>query len=395
MNQKKLIRITTVPMALRYLLPGQMLFMSQNGFEVHMISAKGKELDAVLRNEDCSHTIVPMTRKITPWQDLKCLWQLYKIFKKEKPDIVHTHTPKAGLLGMLAAKFAKVPVRIHTVAGLPLMATTGTKRKLLLFIEKLTYWGAQHVWPNSYSLKTIIEENKLAPTNKLNIIGKGSTNGIDLKRFSKNVLQQDILEEVKQSINFNDRNCYLLCVGRLVADKGIEELVTAFVRLQPLYRNLKLVLVGQLEQELDPLPENIINQIQRNGDIKHIAWSEYVEYYMSIANFFVFPSHREGFPNVLLQAGAMELPIICSKIEGNVDIVSHKKTGLIFEKGNVTEMVELIKNSVEGTVNSLQMAITLRQEIETFYSNGFIWAELANTYEVLLNNRAIGNIKTQ
>ncbi|HQW93491.1 MAG TPA: glycosyltransferase, partial [Ferruginibacter sp.] len=102
---KKLIRITTVPMALRYLLPGQMRFMAANGFDVLMISADGKELADVIENEQCPHMIVPMTRKITPLQDLKCLYRLIKIFRKEKPDIVHTHTPKAGLLGMLAAKF--------------------------------------------------------------------------------------------------------------------------------------------------------------------------------------------------------------------------------------------------------------------------------------------------
>ncbi|MEI9957965.1 MAG: glycosyltransferase [Ferruginibacter sp.] len=121
----KLIRITTVPMALRYLLPGQMNFMQQNGFDVIMISADGPELNDVLQNEKCPHIVVPMTRRISPWKDLKCLWALIKIFKKERPDIVHTHTPKAGLLGMMAAKFCGVKVRIHTVAGMPLMVEKG------------------------------------------------------------------------------------------------------------------------------------------------------------------------------------------------------------------------------------------------------------------------------
>ena len=158
---KKLIRITTVPMALRYLLPGQMQFMQQHGFDVLMISADGPELSEVIKNEGCRHVIVPMTRKITPWQDLKCLYSLVKIFKKEKPDIVHTHTPKAGLLGMLAAKLSGVKVRIHTVAGMPLMVEKGFKLKLLTFIEKLTYWAANHVWPNSGSLYNYITQHRL------------------------------------------------------------------------------------------------------------------------------------------------------------------------------------------------------------------------------------------
>ena len=114
---KKLIRITTIPMALHVLLPGQMKFMSENGFKVIMISADGENLDKVIENEKCQHIIVPMTRKITPWQDLLCLFQLIKIFRKEKPDIVHSHTPKAGLLGMMAAKISGIKIRIHTVAG--------------------------------------------------------------------------------------------------------------------------------------------------------------------------------------------------------------------------------------------------------------------------------------
>lgn len=148
-------------MALGYLLPGQMRFMAGNGFDVLMISADGKELAAVIENEKCRHIIVPMTRKITPFQDVTCLIRLIKIFRKEKPDIVHTHTPKAGLLGMLAAKVCGVKIRIHTVAGLPLMAESGFKYRLLKFIERLTYAAANQVWPNSQSLFNFISEKKL------------------------------------------------------------------------------------------------------------------------------------------------------------------------------------------------------------------------------------------
>ncbi len=182
-------------MALRYLLPGQMRFMSTNGFDVLMISADGKELPEVIATEQCRHIIVPMTRKITPFTDLKCLFRLIRIFRKEKPDIVHTHTPKAGLLGMLAAKISGVKTRIHTVAGLPLMVEKGFKYQLLKFIEKLTYAAANHVWPNSNSLMRVITKNKLCKTTKLNIIAKGSTNGINVNRFSKKSLDEKLIND--------------------------------------------------------------------------------------------------------------------------------------------------------------------------------------------------------
>jgi glycosyltransferase involved in cell wall biosynthesis len=382
---KKIIRITTVPMALRYLLPGQMRFMKEKGFDVVMISADGIELKDVIQNEQCRHIIVPMTRKITPLQDFKCLIQLIKIFKEEKPDIVHSHTPKAGLLGMLAAKLCGVKMRIHTVAGMPLMVEKGFKLQLLKFIEKLTYRSANHVWPNSNSLYNYIIDHKFAGAKKLNIIGKGSTNGININRFSKDNLDEQLLSKIKGSINYSEQFKYLLCVGRLVADKGIVELVNVFVSLQKKYNGLKLIIVGEFEAALDPLPAAIIQQIQNNKNIIHVNWTLQVEYYMHIADYFVFPSHREGFPNVLLQAGAMELPIICSRIAGNVDIVEHNQTGLIFESSNEQNMEELIEYALKNSMEMQMMATTLVQMIKKDYQRENIWQNILSVYKSLLH----------
>jgi glycosyltransferase involved in cell wall biosynthesis len=382
---KKLIRITTVPMALRYLLPGQMQFMKENGFEVIMVSADGAELQDVIQNEQCRHIIVPMTRKITPVQDFKCLIRLIRIFKQEKPDIVHTHTPKAGLLGMWAAKLSGVKIRIHTVAGMPLMVEKGFKLRLLTFIEKLTYKAANHVWPNSGSLYNYIVEHKFTTVKKLKIIGKGSTNGINTNRFNKNVLDEKVIQDVKASINFSAEAVYLLCIGRLVADKGIVELVNVFSLLQKKHDNLKLILTGDFENELDPLPAAILQQIKTNPDIIHITWTQQVEYYMHIATYFVFPSHREGFPNVLLQAGAMQLPIICSRITGNADIVTDQQTGLIFEKANEQHMEKQIEYAINNPQQMQQMALNLQHIIIKDYKRENIWQNILAAYNSLLN----------
>jgi glycosyltransferase involved in cell wall biosynthesis len=384
-THKKLVRITTVPMALRYLLPGQMKFMQQNGLEVLMISAAGKELDEVIANEQCRHIMVPMTRKITPFRDLKCLFQLIRIFKKEKPDIVHTHTPKAGLLGMLAAKFCGVKVRIHTVAGMPLMVEKGFKLQLLKFIEKLTYRAANHVWPNSNSLYNYIVEHKFTSPEKLRIIGQGSTNGIDCNRFNVTALDENKLAEIKNSINYSPEFIYLLCIGRLVADKGIVELVNVFLSLHKQYPALQLILVGDYEQELDPLPAATIQEIQANKNIIHIKWTQQVEYFMRIASYFVFPSHREGFPNVLLQAGAMQLPVICSRIAGNVDIVIGKQTGLIFEKADELQMEQQIEYALSNPAAMQAMAATLAQVIKKDYQRENIWQNMLREYKSLLH----------
>lgn len=382
---KKLIRIATVPLALRYLLAGQMKFMKENGFDVLMISADGAEREAVIQNETCRHIIVPMTRKITPLQDLQCLFQLIKIFKKEKPDIVHTHTPKAGLLGMIAAKTAGVKIRIHTVAGMPFVTRGGFTFYLLKLMEKFTYRAANHVWPNSHSLYQYILQNNLTTQKKLKVIAAGSSNGINLSRFSKQILNEKILAEIKDQLKFEKENFYLLFIGRLVYDKGLVEMIDAFNSLREKYTRLKLVLVGRFESDLDPLPAKSIQQIESNPSIIHIDWTDKTEYYLSIANCFIFPSHREGFPNVLLQAGAMHLPVICSRIPGNVDIVEHKITGLIFEKGNEKKMAECIAFAINNPEQMKNMADNLHKKIHLTYRQEDVWKSILNQYNLLIS----------
>ncbi|MGB3007815.1 MAG: glycosyltransferase, partial [Chitinophagaceae bacterium] len=227
----KLIRITTAPISLNVLLPWQMRYMNEHGFEVLMVSSDGPELNTVLEREGCRHHIIPMTRKMSPFADLKCLWLLYRLFRKEKPDIVHSHTPKAGLLSMLAAKFAGVKIRIHTIAGLRYVTTTGFSRKILVFMEKLTGKAATHVWPNSNSLKKFIEENKLVANSKLEVIGWGSSNGVRLSRYSLEALLGEKIQETKQLIQYDPSLTYFLSVGRIVHDKGMDELLNAFISI--------------------------------------------------------------------------------------------------------------------------------------------------------------------
>ncbi len=227
----KLIRITTAPLSLKYLLSNQMRYMHENGFDVLMVSSEGKEWPDLLANEKCPNRIVPMTRQITPFKDLVSLWRLYRLFRKEKPDIVHSHTPKAGLIAMLAARFAGVKIRIHTIAGLRFMTSKGMGRKVLVAMEKLTARAATHVWPNSFSLLEYIKEHKLVKPAKLEIIGMGSSNGIDLARYSLSSLKEDKLQQIKSLVHYDDKLIYFLSVGRLVHDKGIDELVHAFIAI--------------------------------------------------------------------------------------------------------------------------------------------------------------------
>jgi glycosyltransferase involved in cell wall biosynthesis len=338
----KLIRITTVPLSLKLLLAGQMKFMKEAGWEVLMVSSDGKEINEVIRREGVEHKIIPFTRKITPIKDLYCLWLLYRLFKKEKPDIVHSHTPKAGLLSMIAAKLAGVKTRIHTVAGMPYMVAEKNKKKLLIAMEKLTYRWATEVWPNSQSLYDFMLSEKLVDESKVKIIGFGSSNGVDLNKFNRDTLSENHLIAATIRIAPSENDYLILAIGRLVKDKGIEELVNAFLSSR-LIKYGKLILLGSFEQDLNPIDDEIVRKIQDHPRIVQIEWTDHVSHYLAMADLLVHASHREGFPNVLLEAGAMQVPIICSDIIGNIDVVTHRKTGLVFPVKNT----EILKEALE------------------------------------------------
>ena len=384
---KTLIRITTVPMAFKVLLAGQSKFMSENGFNVIMISADGKELEDLKKQEGCVHIIVPMTRSITPLKDIVSFFKLRRVLKKYKPDIVHTHTPKAGLLGMLAALSAGVKIRIHTVGGLPLIVETGLKRRLLILTEKLTYFGATEIWPNSKSMMNFIIDNKLAKAEKLAVIDNGSTNGIDLIKFSRQNLNEEIKNKIKASLPQSD-GLKILCVGRMVKDKGIEELVSVFTKLQQQHP-LQLILAGPFEPHLDPLSSQTLDTIINNPAITHISWSDSIEYYMALADIFVHPSHREGFPNVILQAGAMHLPVICSNIPGNADIIQNERTGFMFEVKNEDDLFTKLKFAIENKERTEKIAHALFEEVTQLYSRKRIHEVILNSYNRLLTHHAI------
>ncbi len=380
----KLIRITTAPLSLKYLLSNQMRYMKEHGFDVIMVSSEGREWPDLLKNEGCPHRIIPMTRQITPFQDLLSLWRLYRLFRREKPDIVHSHTPKAGLLAMLAAKLAGVKIRIHTIAGLRFMTATGFKRRILVFMEKLTARAAHHVWPNSFSLLEYIRKNKLVKESKLQVIGQGSSNGIDLTRFSPNALQPEKLEEIKKLLRFDPQYKYLLNMGRIVKDKGISEVLKAFSAVYAGDQQLRLIVLGAFEDELDPIPEEARNLLNTHPGIIHINWSDEVEYYMHLAHLLIHASYREGFPNTLLQAGAMHCPVMCSAIEGSVDIVTHLETGLIFQPRNADDLLEKLRLALGFPEKMKGYADALRKKIEEKFSQPYLYACMREKYLELL-----------
>jgi len=387
---KKLIRITTVPLSLKVLLKGQLRFMASNGFDVKGVSSEGEELREVHENEGIAVEAITMSRKITPFQDLKSLWEMWNFLRKEKPQIVHTHTPKAGIIGMLAARLAGVPHRLHTVAGLPLMEATGIKRKILNFVEKLTYSSATRVYPNSKGLYDFILQNNFTQSNKLKIIANGSSNGIDTTFFSPDQVTELERVTLREKLNIQLDDFVFVFVGRIVSDKGINELIKAFSQLQAVENNeptgIKLLLVGGLENDLDPLNPKTLAEINQNKDIISVGFQQDVRSFFAIADALVFPSYREGFPNVVMQAGAMGLPSIVSDINGCNEIIVEGENGLIIPPKNVEKLKEKMLTLAKDKNLYAKLKGNSRRMIESRYEQSVVWNALLEEYEGLLQS---------
>ena len=386
---KKLIRITTVPLSLKVLLKGQLRFMASNGFDVKGVSSEGEELREVHENEGIAVEAITMSRKITPFQDLKSLWQMWNFLRKEKPQIVHTHTPKAGIIGMLAARLAGVPHRLHTVAGLPLMEATGTKRKILNFVEKLTYSSATRVYPNSKGLYDFILQNNFTQSNKLKIIANGSSNGIDTTFFSPDQVTELERVTLREKLNIQPDDFVFVFVGRIVSDKGINELIKAFSELQTVENKpagIKLLLVGGLENDLDPLNPETLAEINQNKDIISVGFQQDVRPFFAISDVLAFPSYREGFPNVVMQAGAMGLPSIVSDINGCNEIIVEGENGLIIPPKNVEKLKEKMLTLAKDKNLYTKLKGNSRRMIENRYEQSVVWNALLEEYEGLLQS---------
>lgn len=377
----KLIRVTTVPDSLRLLLKGQLNFMVKQGFDLVAVSSSGKGLEDVGKFEKVRTIPVEMTRSITPFKDLFAVWKLYKIFKCERPQIVHTHTPKAGTVGMLAAKLAGVPNRLHTVAGLPLLVAEGKKRRLLDFVEKLTYRWATKVYPNSYGLYDIILENGYTTKNKLKVLGEGSSNGINTDFFNPGKVSTEDKERLRNALGLAADDFVYVFVGRLVGDKGINELVKAF--LNRVNTKAKLILVGSEESDLDPLQPETLHAIKTCQNIIPVGSQKDVRPYFAISDALVFPSYREGFPNVVMEAGAMGLPCIVSDINGCNEIIVDGVNGMIVPVRDVDRLGQAMVRLLTDETFYDKLKMNSRPMIESRYKQHKIWHALLEEYNSL------------
>ena len=377
MNNKKIIRVVTVSGSLVFYTSTNQT-LKDKGYEVILLSSPGPELEEI-QNEDIRTIAGPMERHISLKNDFKSLLQLVKVFRKEKPFIVHSMTPKAGMLCMIAAWIVRVPRRVHTFTGLVWPTATGVKRKILMFTDWITCFCATHVIPEGEGVRNDLQTH--ITKKPMKVLGYGNVMGVDMNRFRHRPEIDEAAKTIKKEGIFT-----FIFVGRIVGDKGMNELMEAFVRLLKVNDKIRLILVGKYEENLDPVKPETLERIQKTPQIEAVGskfGDNLLTYYVA-SDSFVFPSYREGFPNTVMEAGAMGLPSIVTDINGSREIIENGKNGLIIPSKDADALYEAMKKMIEDKEAYKRMAENARPMIDSRYEQGFVRSCLLNFYEEIM-----------
>ena len=378
-SKLKIIRACTVPMSVIFVTG--MLPELQKRYEVVLLSSPGHELDEAEEKFGVRGIRVPIERHISIGHDLVSLCRLVYVFLREKPAMVHSMTPKAGLLCMIAAWVARVPVRVHTFTGLVFPTATGFKRKILMLTDKLTCACATHVIPEGEGVKNDLLEYGITKK-PMKVLGYGNVIGIDLVRFDRRPEVMELADKIRKDDVFT-----FVFVGRIVRDKGINELCQAMEMLSGI-APVRLLLVGPYEDDLDPISQQSKDIIENNPSIEYLG-SKYGDELLACyaaSDCFVFPSYREGFPNTVLEAGAMALPSIVTDINGSREIIVQGENGVIIPPRDPKLLYHAMLDMIRNKSERERMVNNTREMIASRYEQGYVRNCLYDYYDKILSS---------
>ncbi len=383
-KKNKIIRACTVPQSLGFL-RGIITELKREGYEVVAVSSSNEagfqkntyseesELEKFGKSEGIRTIPVAMERHISPAKDLKSLWSMVKVFCHEKPCMVHSMTPKAGLICMLAAWLTRVPVRVHTFTGLVWPTAKGMKRYILMFADRLICACATHIVPEGEGVKTDLLNHKIT-RKPIRVLGHGNVRGVDLDYWKP-----------MEMVTRNDRFTFVF-VGRIVRDKGMHELAEA---MRTLNGRCRLLLVGPFEEDLAPIEPEDKAFFMNSADVEVMGAQSDVRPFYAQADALVFPSYREGFPNVVLEAGAMGLPCIVTDINGSREIIEHGKNGLIVPPGDAHALCEAMKMFIEQAELVKKTAQNARSMIASRFEQNYVRRCLKDFYKEIMPKKGL------
>jgi glycosyltransferase involved in cell wall biosynthesis len=376
-SKPKFFFVTTIPLSL-WFYEGQISYFKRR-FNIELVATAGENLDKIAKQENVKTHPISIKREISIIHDIVSLYRLTILFVTEKPNIVHAGTPKAGFLSMIAAWFVRVPVRIYYLHGLRYEGTVGFKRKLLIKMEQLACYLSTNIFVASKGVKKTVLKDKLT-ARTVNIIGKGSVNGIRTSFYNPELFNP---KELKSELDIPNNTFIFGFVGRLVKDKGVNELVAAFIRLQQEYASIALLIVGGYENLSNPVNNNTKNEIKLNKHIISVGFQKDVRPYMAMMNVFLLPSYREGFGISLAEAQSMNIPAIASNISGCNEIIVHNQTGLLIEPKSVEKIYSAMKKLMVDKELYRECKLNSRENIKNKFEQQLVWKLSLEAYDQL------------
>lgn len=377
MQKLKIIRTSTVSTSLNTFCRGTLRRLAQT-YDVVAVSTPDDELHEMAQREGVRAVGVAMRRPISPLHDLRSLLGLIRVFRRERPYMVHSITPKAGLLSMIAAWGCRVPVRVHTFTGLVFPTATGLKKKILMLTDRITCACATHIVPEGEGVKNDLINYGIT-RKPLHVLGYGNVRGVDMQHYNRTPEVLAAAKPMMQPEVFT-----FVFVGRVVRDKGINELVQAFARLHAHVPATRLILVGWFEDNLDPVSPQTRQMIEQNDAIEAVGSQADVRSWLAASDALVFPSYREGFPNVVLEAGAMGLPSIVTDINGSREIIVEGKNGVIVPPHDADALYAAMLRFIEAPAEVAQMAANAREMIASRFEKSFVEQCLFDYYKEIL-----------
>lgn len=379
----KLVYIATDPLTAFALMDGQLGYMRTRGFEVTVITSPGTLLERAARREGVRAIAVPMSREISPFADIGSLLRLVRVLRVLKPDIVNAGTPKAGLLGVLAARLCGVRVVVYLLRGLRFEGARGLKRLVLAATEHAAGGVADRVFVNSESLRARYVALGCASGEKTWVPGHGSSNGVDVERFTPSVETRDWATNERRRLGIPDDAFVVGFVGRFVRDKGLTELLQAFREAAISEPRLRLLLIGDHDAS-DPLPEESRSALERDERIVRTGFIDEPARYYALMNLFAFPSYREGFPNAPLEAAAAGLPVAALRATGTVDALVDGETGTLLDRGDTTGLAQAILRYARSNELCRRHGRAGRERVNRLFRREVVWAAIEAEYRRLV-----------
>ena len=373
-GKKKIIRISNSPVSLNVFCKDLLKDLSKD-YEMVALSSPGKDLDEIAEREGVRTIAVPIERRMAPLKDIVTLFRLIKVLRKEKPDMLHSIGHKAAILGQFAARLTGVKHRVHNFTGLAFPTAHGFARYVLKKVDKFICWCSTDILPEGKGVLNDLKNNKITKK-PLRILGNGNIRGIDLSLYDRTEEVMSRAGKIRKGDAFT-----FVFVGRVVADKGINELVEAFCRLNAEFPATRLLLVGDRDNGINPIKAETSEKIASSRAIVEAGLQKDVRPWYAAADCFVLPSYREGFPNSVIEAGAMGLPSVVTDINGANEIIIAEQNGLIVPSMDARALYSAMKRMMEDKELYDRARGCARELIASRYDRKYVWACLKDFYK--------------